>query len=350
MSEFVTVGPVWACPRCGAPLVCSDVRYGCSSCAQAWPVVDGIPHFVSDAPYWGEIAEERMFRILEEMNGRHWKEVLSSDDDPRVARALLFIANLNRVNWQYLLPCGRGRTALCIGEGMGTTAQALAANYETVVALEQVLPRVEFMRRRFLQEGIGNVRIVRAAFPDVPFADGSFDLVVFNGVVEWLPSGQPSRPPREVQLAGLRKAFALLRPGGSVYVGIENRWCYEYFLGAGDPHVGTRWVTILPRPIASWLSRRSTGRRYDAYLYGRRGYLRLLHDAGFAEAEVFIAKESYNNPEALVPTTGGASRYFFRRMDVQPRSVHRRLFQTAALALGLLGRMQYAFAVIATRP
>jgi SAM-dependent methyltransferase len=233
---------------------------------------------------------------------------------------------------------------------MGTTAHALAANYSTVVAMEQVLPRIEFMRRRFIQDGIENVRIVRAAFPEVPFAEGSFDLVVFNGVVEWLPSGQPSQPPTEVQIAGLRKAFALLKPGGNVYVGIENRWCYEYFRGAKDPHVGVRWVTILPRTMANWLSMRTRGRRYDTYLHGRRGYLRLVRKAGFTEAQVLIAKESYNNPEAIVPTTGGAPRYFFRRMDVKPRSLHRRMFQTAALALGLLGRIQYAFVVIATRP
>ena len=210
--------------------------------------------------------------VLEEMKARHWKEVLSTADDPDIARAFTFIANLNRVNWQYLLSSGRGRAALCIGEGRGTTAHALSGNYATVVATEQVLARVDFMRRRFEQDEIENVRVVRAAFPDLPFADGSFDLVVFNGVLEWLPSRQPSEPPAEVQRASLRKAFRLLKPGGHVYVGIENRWCYEYFLGAKDPHIGVPWVTILPRWIANWRTRRVTGRRYDTYLYGRRGY------------------------------------------------------------------------------
>src|SRR5947207_6383031 len=108
------------------------------------------------------------------MKTRHWKEVLCAVDDPEIARAFTFITNLNRVNWQYLLPSGRGRAALCVGEGMGTTAHALAANYATVVATEQVLSRVEFMRRRFNQDEINNVRIVRATFPDLPFAPESF--------------------------------------------------------------------------------------------------------------------------------------------------------------------------------
>ena len=240
--------------------------------------------------------------------------------------------------------------ALCIGEGMGTTAHALAANYATVVAVEQVLSRVEFMRRRFCQDGISNVRIVRAAFPDLPFGRESFDLITFNGVLEWLPSGQPSKQPADVQLDGLRKAFTLLKPGGHVYVGIENRWCYEYFLGAKDPHVGLPWVTILPRRIANWLTRRSTGRRYDTYLYGAGGYLRLLRKAGFSRLQVFVAKDSYNNPEAILPISGGASRYFFSAMDTRPHSVLRRVFQIVAARMGLLGRLQYAFVLIGTKP
>jgi SAM-dependent methyltransferase len=347
--EFPEGGPVWACTRCGGQLSRSRTRYSCDVCGQLWPVIDGIPHFVSEASYWGEIAESKLSWALEEMKTRHWKEVLGTSDDPEVARAFTFNANLNRVNWQYLLPSGRGRSALCVGEGMGTTAHALAANYAAVVAMEPVLPRVEFMRRRFIQDEIKNVRVIRAAFPDVPFAPGSFDLVVFNGVVEWLPSGQPSKPPAEVQLAGLRKAFGLLKPGGHVYVGIENRWSYEYFLGASDPHVLVPWVTILPRPMANWLMMRSTGRRYDAYLYGSRGYLRLLHEAGFATAQVLIAKGSYNDPESIVPTTGVASQYFFRAMDPKPQGSLRRLIQAAAMKLGLLAQIQYAFVMLGVK-
>src|SRR6266850_5491702 len=182
----------WACPRCGHWLKRSNARYTCDGCEHSWPVVDGIPHFISDAPYWGEIPEAKLRWVLDQMRARHWTEVFRAADDPDLVHIFPFLSNLNRANWQYLLPSGKGRTALCIGEGMGTTAHALAANYARVVALEPVLSRVEFMRQRFAQDGVTNVHVVRATFPAVPFAPGSFDLVVFNGVIEWLPSGQPS--------------------------------------------------------------------------------------------------------------------------------------------------------------
>jgi SAM-dependent methyltransferase len=340
----------WACPACEAEIASATEPYECSACRRSWPVIDGIPHFVADAPYWGEIPEPQMAALLNDMQRRHWKTALRSSDDPAVVRAALFIQNQSRANWQYLLPAGQAHSALCVGEGMGTTAQALAGNYRTVVAMEPVGLRVEFMRRRFEQDAVRNIRVIRASFPHVPFAKHSFDLVVFNGVLEWLPSSDPARDPYAVQCGALRKAFDLLKPGGHVYVGIENRWCFEYFLGANDPHVGVPWVTILPRAIANRVMKRVAGRRYDTYLYGSRGYRRLLKQAGFAASDVFVAKPSYNEPESLVPIAGHAAgtvaKYFFDAIDAQPRSRIRRIIHYLASRLNLLGEIQYAFAVI----
>jgi SAM-dependent methyltransferase len=350
MVESVDVRPDWACPRCAGRLECADEHYRCEACGASWPIVDGVTHFVSEAPYRGEIAEPTLQTILEATNTRHWKDVFRASSDPDVARSFTFIANLNRTSWQYFLPSGKGRSALCVGEDMGATADALSRNYASVVALEPVLTRVQFMQRRFSQDQMDKVRIVRASFPDVPFAKQSFDLVVFNGVIEWLPSGHPSENPTTVQVAGLRKAFELLRPGGYIYIGIENRWCYKYFLGASDPHVGVRWVTIAPRRVANWLMRRAKAERYQNYLYGSRGYRQLLRSAGFSETQVFIAKESYNRPEFIVPVRGAPSRYFFRNMDGRSQRTHRRFVQWVAERLGILGELQYAFILIASKP
>src|SRR5688500_7557046 len=63
--KFPEGGPVWACTRCGGQLSCSLTRYSCDACGHVWPAIDGIPHFVSEAPYWGEIAESKLCWALE---------------------------------------------------------------------------------------------------------------------------------------------------------------------------------------------------------------------------------------------------------------------------------------------
>ena len=342
--------PEWACPWCAGDLACSDEECRCLSCGMRWPVVEGVVHFVSEAPYRGEISESKLRDILEAMKTEPWREIFRASNDPDTVRAFTSIANLNRTSWQYFLPSGAGRSALCVAEGMGATAEALSRNYATVVAVEAVLANVQFMRRRFSQDRVDNVCIVRAGFPHLPFPPESFDLVVFNGVIEWLPSGQRSENPAAVQLAGLRKALELLRRGGHVCIGIDNRWCHEYFLGARDPHANVRWVTIAPRRVANWLMRRAKAERYENYLYGSRGYRRLLQRAGFSEPQVFMAIDSHHQPEFIVPIDGAPARYFFRWMAGLSTRPHRRLLRWIAEHLGVLGQLQPAFILIASKP
>jgi hypothetical protein len=44
------------CPNCEVPLGPAADKLDCPSCGQHWPVVDGVPHFVSEFPYWGASA------------------------------------------------------------------------------------------------------------------------------------------------------------------------------------------------------------------------------------------------------------------------------------------------------
>ena len=58
--------PEWACPSCGGALGFSDDVCRCQTCGRSWPIVDGVPYFVSEAPYWGEVSESQLQSILDE--------------------------------------------------------------------------------------------------------------------------------------------------------------------------------------------------------------------------------------------------------------------------------------------
>ena len=153
-----------------------------------------------------------------------------------------------------------------------------------------------------------------------PLPPHSFDLIVLNGVVEWLGLSDLTRDPRDVQVSLLASLRGLLRPGGCVYVGIENRIGYDLFLGARD-HSGVRFTSLLPRVVASLYLRLlgrsgyTTGRRtaralhaYRTYTYSARGYRRLLLDAGYREVEMYCSMPHYNQPLVLIPTEHRARR------------------------------------------
>jgi len=52
--------------------------------------------------------------------------------------------------------------------------------------VEAVTERIDFTRERLRQERVNNVRLMQASAADLPLADNSFDLVVVNGVLEWV--------------------------------------------------------------------------------------------------------------------------------------------------------------------
>jgi hypothetical protein len=60
--------------------------------------------------------------------------------------------------------------------------------------------------------------------------------------------------------------------------------------------------------------------------------------------------DSYNQPEFIVPIDGTPSRYFFRTMEGRSERLHRRALRWTAEQLGILGHLQYAFILIASKP
>jgi SAM-dependent methyltransferase len=341
----------WAelvCPACGASLRQDPETLKCPACRQSWPIVNGIPHFVRDFPYWGEIPLEQMREVNRLAETGPWKAALLDSPDAGVQRAAEMILNLERANWQWLLDLPAQSRVLDLGAGTGTNAHALALHYREVVALEPVLERIQFMQHRFTQEGLSNVKIVRSSLWELPFAPESFDLVAMNGVLEWVPEGLPGDP-GDLQECALRKMFSLLRPGGALYLGIENRMCPEFCIGYLDPHCRLPFVTILPRPLAHWYARRKGLSGYRNYLYSSRGYRKLLQKAGFTRLEVYLALPSYNHPRILIPLKNNIFSYYSRNFNPVHSGGLRTIGHQILLKLGLLKYMEDSFVILARK-
>ena len=337
------------CPACKAHLTARGGELACADCRSSWPVVNGIPHFITDFPYWGEVPLEDMKQINAAADRGSWKAPLLESKDPGVQRAAEMILNLDRANWQWLIDLPHDSRALDLGAGMGTNSHALGMRFREVIALEPVLERIRFMKQRFAQEGLANVKPLRSSLWVLPFANESFDLVAMNGVLEWVPSGQQGDP-RELQLRALRNAFNLLRPGGHFYLGIENRMCPGYLIGYPDPHCELPYVTALPRPLAHWYARRKGHKDgYRNYLYSSRGYRKLLESAGFKNIQCYVALPSYNNPRFLIPIDGDLFSHYIRNFTPQPASAWRKISREILLRLNLMKHCEYSFVLLARK-
>lgn len=259
--------------------------------------------------YWGEFPESELDTAIGHLRR----------GDYEAARAHIrslgresFVFGKERTDFMYYLPLHKEARVLDVGCGLGAHALTIAPYVAHVEAFDQSKKRVEFCSLRAKAEGVENVRFSHLDLEHADFPPASFDAILMNGVVEWLGEARHHADPRQDQVAVLRKIRAMLKPGGRLYIGIENRWAFAYFK-TGVDHSGLRYTSLMPRALATaylWLRKR---RAYRTYTYGKRGYEQLLRDSGFspAKSSFYIAHPGYNLPKYLIPFEDTGALAFF---------------------------------------
>jgi SAM-dependent methyltransferase len=293
----------FSCPRCQTSLTLRQGALACVSCPASYPIVNGIPTFVEEQPYWGEIPEQDMAWLVAEVErGRPWRETILAAEQPSIREKTRFLLDTRRANWVLDLALPSGAEILDVGAGFGGVAAGLAPYAGRVVALEPVSLRARFAAARFAQDRDTQVQVVRGSAHALPFPPGSFDLVVLSGVLEWI--GKGTSDPGSTQRAVLKRIHELLRPNGTLVIGIENRIGIWFFLGRQD-HSYLPFTSLMPRWLASSVTRAFRGHPYDTLTYTHGGYRHLLQACGFGQLHTLLPIWSYNWPDYLVPLEAG---------------------------------------------
>ncbi|MGO9245446.1 MAG: methyltransferase domain-containing protein [Verrucomicrobiia bacterium] len=318
----------FVCPHCLGHLTETPTALSCQGCGQTFPLSHGVPNFGARSDYYyGEFPQPEMRSIVEtavrEGSAKAFENALQGKTEEWRQYFRHYATDETRAAWQFLLHLPENASALDIGCGWGNISLSLARNFAAVYALDVVPERAMMASIRAREAGFANVTALAGGnATHLPFPDVSLDVVVLNGVLEWVPVSFPDIvDPREAQLRLLREIARVLKPDGEVYIGIENRIGYGYFLGKPDEHSKLKYATLLPR---SWANRYSLAKRrepYRTYTYSWRGYRKLLRDAGFMTASFYCPFPEYREFSELIDLN-------------RPQNLARALYPTS-----LLGRL-----------
>ncbi len=243
--------------------------------------------------------------------------------------------------------------ALDVGAGLGTVAVGLSRHFAEVVALDNCSQRMGFLRERCRQDHVANIRAVFADALVLPFQDGQFDLVTLIGILEWAGTWGDDGRPEDWQLRLLGDCFRVLRPGGGVMIGIENRFGASYLLGQPDDHTGIEDITHLSRREADLKSRAVRGVPYRVRTHGKHDYEKLLGSCGFSRVEFFAPFPDYRTWDALVPLDRSkVGAYFFDVVgkDAQDAgAVRTGIVEGVAANIGILDQLASTYLILAWR-
>jgi len=187
-----------------------------------------------------------------------------------------------------------------------------------MLGVDQTRDSLEFVKYRLKEENIDNCYLLNANLRNNLHLKETLDFSIVNGVLEWIPDEnevelkmflkkgklrlmKPRFDPTFLQFEFLERVCRGLRPGGKLYLAIENRYDYQHFLWKKDVHSDLFYTTFLPRKIANVISNIWYGRPYVNYIYSRRELEKLIKRAGFETVETYAVFPDYRFPKKIIP-------------------------------------------------
>jgi len=326
ITIFRVLDNLLRCPKCRGAVRRAGSSYVCNYCSTKWPVVGGIPSFNTHPFYWAQVPKIRMKKLIEIAKKQNWKIALEKILLPAADESTFsYAVDESRGDWHFMLPIKRGSRVLDIGCGWGPTTVALARYYD-VVGADSTFETLQFLKIRAEQEGLKLplIRIDPLDYGRLPFADSSFDMVVLNGVLEWVGTSRVDMPPDKCQKLALSEIARILKPDGGIYIGIENRFAYTAFLGATE-HGNIPFADIMPRKLANWFSKLGK-KSFRTYIYSYRGYKKLLEECGFQRVKFYFPLPSYRDPVFIFTEDNQKAAEFFVRNKIIRSPLRRALF------------------------
>ncbi|KTG11006.1 hypothetical protein AUR64_07515 [Haloprofundus marisrubri] len=197
--------------------------------------------------------------------------------------------NPDQADWVRIEPLA-GKTVLELGSRYGALTRSLTRRADHVVAVDTNLDGLKFSAAMNAPADIDNLTLVHGDATDLPLGDDQFDVVVLNGVLKHVGSGDGSDADADgtdAQRTLLRQVRRWLRPDGRLLL---SEWNKLYPLRLAS--------TVVPTAVEKRLFG-GDDRQHpsaSARLHSERGYVGLLERAGFRNVTVSYAVPDRRSP------------------------------------------------------
>jgi ubiquinone/menaquinone biosynthesis C-methylase UbiE len=228
-------------------------------------------------------------------------------------------------DWQEL---GRdapdARMVLDLGCRSGAMLEAAARHWPVCVGVDGSLRRLVLARHRLKQAGV-RARLVCANVDALPFADGIFDRVIAEWVLELAPRKERA----------LREWNRMLSAQGRLWISTSNRWSVSR-----DPQLGIPALSWLPMQLVDLWAKWHGLTFPQRALVGTMRLRGLLEETGFARVRLGKAVAGESSP---APSTRRSRKSLYDLALVQEiaKSVKPMLVATAGVLPRVRRRVAY---------
>jgi len=341
----------YICPGCHCKLSASDNNFSCATCRSSWPIVHGIAQFGRNEIKWSVFDEEVAEKVTALAERTTWQEAVDTYAHTLGSYTLNYINDESRADWHVILPLGSESTVLDIGSGWGNIPISLCRWCKQVYCCDVNMVNLRLLRVRIENRGIENISAFQYdpnAFLRLPFTDSSINVVILNGVLEWMGSAEIDHSPHRIQLEALKEIRRVLKSNGVLYIGIENRYSTST-LGGQRIHGELPFVGLFPRFISNTITKLISGQPHRTYIYSLFGYRKLLHRAGFKKIDFYLPYPSYHHPNYFIPLEPPwVKQYWLDKLSIS-RSKKYRIFKKLKLSRLPFHLLAYSYSMRCTK-
>jgi SAM-dependent methyltransferase len=187
MSETLPIKPVsFVCPKCKRPLRSRENTLQCSECHLTYPIVGGIPDFLSENVPAGIAPNYRWIKMLEFLapiyEGQLWHSFILKTLAGARSSSLDSITDFVSDTLK-----GITGSVLDVACGPATYGRRIASSSRNVYGVDFSMGTLRQGMKNIARDGISNIHLARTRVEELPFENAVFDGVICGGSLHLFP-------------------------------------------------------------------------------------------------------------------------------------------------------------------